>query len=34
MTLYRFYRLYRRFGCGPVTAMRRALKAVSHHALS
>lgn len=33
MNIYKFYKLYRKFGCGPYVALRRAFKAVRHHAL-
>jgi hypothetical protein len=33
MKLYKFYVMYRKFGCEPYVALRRAYKAVRHHAL-
>ncbi len=32
MKFFNFYRMYRRFGCDPLVALRRAIKAVQHHA--
>ena len=32
MTLFKFYKMYRKFGCDRVTALRRALKQVKYHA--
>jgi hypothetical protein len=32
MMLLKFYKMYRKFGCDRVTALRRALKQVNYHA--
>jgi hypothetical protein len=33
MTVYRFYKLYRKFGCEPYVALRRAFKSARRYAL-
>jgi hypothetical protein len=32
MIFYRLYKMYRKFGCNRVTALRRAFKQVKYHA--